>query len=132
MEVVISMIIIAVTIAGIVTGYVYSARQAEFSAYFLAGHSLAVQRIEQMRAAKWDVLTTPIVDELIIGNFANQTNVLDLPQTGGNGVTAVSKSFITELSVNPPLRMLRVECSWSFMERGSFTNTLVTYRSPDQ
>ena len=132
LEVVVSMVMIAVTVAAIVTGYIYSARQAELAAYQLAGESLALQRIEQMRAAKWDILTTPEVDELVAANFPTQTNVLDLPQSGGNAVMATNFTTISDLSTTPPLRRLQVSCVWSFPNRGLFTNTIVTYRSPDQ
>lgn len=132
MEVVVSILMIAVTITSIVSGYVYSARQAEFAAYNLAAESLALQRVEQMRAAKWDVLTTPNVDELVAANFPVQVNVMDIPQSGANIVYATNYTTITPLSSTPPLRMLKVDCVWGFLNRGLYTNTVVTYRSPDQ
>jgi hypothetical protein len=28
--------------------------------------------------------------------------------------------------------MIRVDCTWNFMGKRTFTNTVVTYRAPDQ
>jgi hypothetical protein len=36
------------------------------------------------------------------------------------------------ISSNPPLRQIRADCVWTFMNRRLFTNTIITLRAPDQ
>lgn len=132
MEVVMSMALAALTIGAIVSGYLLSARRAEWSAYSLAAHSLAMQQMEQTRAAKWDPSGWPPVDELVSSNFPVKAEILDIPISGTNVVYATNLTTITSLSTSPPLKMIRVDCSWMFLSRGPFTNTIVTYRTSDQ
>lgn len=129
-ELVISAAIAAVSIGGIIYGYVMSAQSAEWSAYNLAANSLALQRMEQARAAKWDRQATPIVDELT--NFPVRVEVLDIPISGTNVVYATNTTTITTVSTTPPLKMIRVDCTWRFFSGRVFTNSVVTYRAPDQ
>ncbi len=131
-EVVLSLAIMGISFGAIVLGYVMSARRAEWSAYSLAANSLAMQRIEQCRAAKWDMLTTPVTDELVASNFVAQASILDVPISSSNVTSATNFTTITLISANPPLKMIRVDCVWPFKGQGLFTNTLITYRAPDQ
>ncbi len=131
-EVVISTAIGAMGLVGILYGYMMSSQRAEWSAYSLAANSLAMQRVEQTRAAKWDIQAWPVVDELVAANFPVQINILDIPIKGSNIVYATNITAITTISANPPLKMIRVDCVWKFLSRGSFSNTIVTYRAPDQ
>ncbi|MEK7675587.1 MAG: hypothetical protein AAB676_07125 [Verrucomicrobiota bacterium] len=131
-EVVISTGIAAMTIGGIVYGYVLAAQRAELSSYMLAAQSLAMQRLEQSRAAKWDPMAYPVVDELVSTNFPQTVEVLDIPVSGTNIVYATNKVTVTTLSTNPPLKMIQADCTWSFMSRRLFTNTVVIYRTADQ
>lgn len=161
MEVVIAMGVAAIAIIATVEGYIFAAKRAEWSAYNLAAQSLAMQRLEQARAAKWDTLATPDVDELVSTNFPAMVNILDIPVTGEalastvaamfpvklatagavtayartNGITfvyATNYTSIWTVSSTPPLKAVQVDCVWSFMERGLFTNSVITYRAPDQ
>jgi hypothetical protein len=122
----------AMSLGGIIYGYVMSAQNAEWAAYHLAAHSLAVQRLEQARAAKWDLSATPIVDALVTTNFPVVVEVLDIPITKTNVVFATNVTTITTLSTQPPVKMIQVDCSWQFTNRRVFTNTVVTYRTKDQ
>ena len=160
-EVVIALAVSAVAILGIVNGYVFTAKRAEWSAYNLAAQSLAVQRLEQARAAKWDTLATPAIDELVSANFSVLVNILDIPVTANgdasllaakfpttlslaatlaasaktNGITfvyATNYTSIWRVSTTPPLKAVQVDCVWGFLNRGLFTNTVITYRAPDQ
>ena len=131
-EVIFSLGIATLTIAGSVNGYVLSANRAEWSAYSLAAHSLAMQRLEQVRAAKWDTAAYPAVDQIVQSNFGPQTNILDVPISCSNIVYAVSRTTMSDISANPPLKLVRVDTVWNFMNRGIFTNTVTTYRAPDQ
>jgi type II secretory pathway pseudopilin PulG len=131
-EVVLSLAIMGISFGAIVLGYVMSARRAEWSAYSLAANSLAMQRLEQCRAAKWDMLTTPVTDELVASNFVAQAAILDVPISGENITSATNFTTISLISADPPLKMVRVDCVWPFKGQGLFTNTLITYRAPDQ
>ncbi len=129
-ELVISAAIAAISIGGVIYGYVMSAQTAEWSAHNLAANSLAMQRLEQARAAKWDRQSTPPVDELT--NFPIVVEVLDIPISGTNFVYATNVTTITMVSTNPPLKMIRVDCSVRYNSGHVFTNTMITYRAPDQ
>ena len=131
-EVVIASALAALSMAGIIYGYTQSAKFAEFTSYSLAAQSMALQRVEQCRASKWDPLGYPPVDELVASNFNPQVNVLDIPISGTNIVYATNFTLITTLATNPPLKLIRVDCVWPFLGRGLFTNSTVTYRAPDQ
>jgi prepilin-type N-terminal cleavage/methylation domain-containing protein len=131
-EVVVSLGIGGLIFGGVLTGYLQSAGQAEWSAYNLAGHSLAMQRLEAARASKWDTQASPSVDKLVASNFPVNIEVLDVPLAGTNVVEATNTVFITTISADPPLKMIRVETVWAFRQRGLFTNVTATYRGPDQ
>jgi hypothetical protein len=131
-EVAVAMGISALTLVGVVFGYTSTCSRAEWSAHSLAAQALAMQRIEQTRAAKWDLQAWPAVDELQGSNFPVQIEVLDIPISGTNVSWATNTTTITEISANPPLKMVRVDCRWRFVSRGLFTNTVVVYRAPDQ
>jgi prepilin-type N-terminal cleavage/methylation domain-containing protein len=131
-EVVIATAIAALTIGSSIYAYVQTTRRAEWSAYSLAAHSLAMQRTEQTRAAKWDPMGFPPVDELVPTNFPPRIEVLDIPISGTNIAYATSITSIATISLNPPLKKIRVDCRWSFASGRSFTNTIITYRAPDQ
>lgn len=131
-EVVVSMAISAISIAGISSGYIMSAQRAAWSGCSQAANSMALQRIEQVRAAKWDTLAYPSVDEVVSVNFPVVVQPLDLPTSGTNVVYGTNVTTISTISVNPPIKMIHCECTWRFMERGLFTNSITLYRSPDQ
>ncbi len=131
-EVVLAVAVGAILISGMILGYVQAAIRAEWSAYSLSAQSLAVMRMEQTRAAKWDRLASPPVDQLVSSNLPPTVEVLDLPIAGTNIVYATNFTTITTISTIPQLKMIQVDCVWAFGDRGNFTNTIVTYRAPDQ
>ena len=96
----------------------------------MAAHSLALQSVEQARAAKWDPQAWPVVDELGVTNFT-RVETLDIPVAGSPNF-ATSYVSVTSVAVNPPLRQIRADCVWEFVKRGVFTNTVITLRAPDQ
>jgi hypothetical protein len=103
-----------------------------------------MQRIELARAAKWDTLAfdpTPgrtNSDKLVQANFppilpGNTDGILDIPISGTNITYATVTTTITpNVSGNPLLRMIRVEAVWPFPNGRRYTNSVVTYRAPDQ
>ena len=61
------------------------------------------------------------------GNYA-----LDVPASGAP-FSAVNIITVTAVQFSPPLRMIRSDCVWTFPPTGkTFTNTMVSYRAPDQ
>lgn len=135
-EVVISLAIAGLVFSGVMYGYVLTTDQAEWSCYSLAAHSLAMQGVEQARAAKWDPQAWPSIDELGVTNFA-QVSTLDVPVSAGNPTLATNYISISTISTYPPLRQMRADCVWNLPYRkgklrGPFTNTVVTLRAADQ
>ena len=129
-EVVISMGIIAMMLGGIINGYILSAQRAEWSAYSFAAQGFASQGVEQARSTKWDPLAYPPVDEMLPGTYV-KTDILDVP-ISLVAITATNYVTVTQISTSPALRQIRSESVWVLMGRGPFTNTSITFRSPDQ
>lgn len=130
-EAVIASTISAIIFGGIVYGYIQSGRNAEWSAYSLAAQSLAMQRLEQTRACRWDTEATPPADELLTGNFPTSFSVLDVPMSGSNVVYATNYTTISTITTVPPLRMISVNTVWRFINNRYYTNSIATYRAPD-
>jgi len=135
MEVVISAAIIVMTLGGVIYGYIKTTARAEWSAYSLAAQSLAMQGVEQARAAKWDPQAWPPIDELGTTNFI-QVEQLDVPKKGPP-VLATNFVSVTLVSADPPLKELRSDCVWVLRKSssgriGPFTNTAITLRAADQ
>jgi len=54
-------VVFSIAIGSIATGYINSAQRAQWSAINASANSLAQQRIEQIRSAKWDTQAYPFV-----------------------------------------------------------------------
>jgi type II secretory pathway pseudopilin PulG len=132
METLVSIMIVAIVVSATINGYILSTNRAEWSSQSLAAHSLALQRLEQVRAATWITSGEADVDNVISANFPDVTSVLDVPVSGTNAIMATVQTRITTVSLNPPLKMIRVDCIWPYRNRGLFTNTLTTYRTAEQ
>ena len=133
LEALIAVVILSITISAAIYGYLESSRVAEFSSYSLAANNLAMQKIEQTRACKWDTQASPAVDELVPSNFPAEIELLDVPVVGTNATFATNFTTITEVSKNPPLKLIRADCVWALMQDGQlYTNSFHVYRSPDQ
>lgn len=130
-EVVVAISISGLAIAGIVSGYLFATRSAEKSALSLAANARAMERLEATRGAKWDTSSWPAVDQLVITNFPPQVVVLDLSGAGGGTTYGTNVIQISQISTNPPLRRVRVDCTWSFNGAQLCTNTIETCRAPD-
>jgi hypothetical protein len=64
-----------------------------------------------------------------MGNFSGLYTTIVASNV--NFVYATNYTTITTLSTIPPLRHIRVDCVWNFMNGKRFTNTVFTYRGPD-
>ena len=131
-ETIVSLGLTGIMVSGIVSGFLQSAQQAEWSAYSYAAQSQALRRLEQVRAAQWDPLHFPPIDEVQQTNFPVTIDVLDIPTSGKNITYVTNRTSITAISATPPLKLIAVECSWRFFNRGVFTNSVRTYRTTDQ
>lgn len=135
-ETVVAVAVLGLVVEGMIQGYVKFSQHAEWSAHSLAAQSLASQGAEQARAARWDTQAWPQgvglgqADELGVTQYS-QTNTLDVP-VNGQPIIATNFISITAISTNPALRQIRSDCVWSFMQRRTFTNTIIVLRAPDQ
>lgn len=124
--------IAGITVAGLIQGHIQSQERADWSGTSLSAQAMAVQRIEQTRAARWD--TEAGVDQVVAANFPVQVLPLDLPMAGTNIVFATNTTTITTISATAPmLKMIRVETVWRWNRKNKLmTNTVATYRAPDK
>ena len=135
-EVMISIAILALAMAGMITCYIQTNRQAEWSSISLAAQSSASAAVEQALAAKWYVHGT-ILDEFQVQTGTNyiRTNTMVIPGTG-ESVTVTNYVSITNVfvgSTSIKLRQIRADCSWRFPYTSAwFSNTVIIYRAPNQ
>jgi len=132
-EVVMSIAILALVMAGLIYGYVQTNYRAEWSSMSLAAQSLASKAVEQALAAKWDIHsgnsgTGPgTSDELPPTNYM-RTNTMFIAGTG-QSLIVTNYVSITQPYNNPPVRQIRADCVWQFQSTGNwFSNTVVTWR----
>jgi len=139
-EVVISVSILALAMAGMIYGYVQTNYRAEWSSMSLGAQTLAAESVEQARAAKWDIhdanpATGPGTgDELPAPtNYIEVfTNSLLIPSSGVP-MTVTNYVSIIEAFTNPPVRQIRADCCWQFPFTGRwYSNTVITYRISDK
>lgn len=130
-EVVIAIALSAMILASLITGYLTTARRAEWTAMSEAAQLKVVNRLEQVRAARWDPLAVPPVDLLVASNFPVLLEELFTPLGGTNVTLATNIVTIAQISTKPPIKLVRVECHWRFLDRRLYTNSLMLYRYPD-
>ncbi len=131
-EVVFAIAILALVLAGMMYGYVQTNYRSEWSSLSLEAQSLAVQSVEQARAAKWDIYSSDAAanpDELGVTNYTQVfTNAMLVPATG-KAITVTNHVWITQASTIPPVRQIRADCWWQFPRAGTwFSNSVVTLR----
>ncbi len=147
-EVTISLVIAGMVFAGILTGYIQSAKRAEWTGYSLAAQAYGIQQLEQARSATWDVSSTPNVNQLtnltlnMIGwAFSGNawkgytwTNI-DIPYSGSNYVRATNFVTVSNVTVSAfpsvSVQSVRVDTVWRYQNK-NVTNTMVNYYAPDQ
>ncbi len=128
------MAIAALTVSSIISCYLMAVQRSEWTAASTAAQQLAMDRMSQLRALRWEVSwegDTTRTNELLAGNYVDGAEALNLPQTGTVPLLATNYVTVRRL-YDPDLLLLRVDCVWSLLSRGPFTNTLVSYRASDQ
>ena len=131
-EVLIALAISGLAVAAIVGGYYFASVSAEKSSLLLAASAKAMERLEEARAAKWDISAFPAIDELTATNFPDKLVVLDLSGYGPGVTYATNRVQISQISTNPSLKRIHVDCVWTFKSSQLFTNSIESYRAPDQ
>lgn len=142
MEVVISVLILAMVLSGLIYGYVQINRSSEWNALSLVGQAYATEYVEQARSAQWNSQMWPITNGPGTGDELYPTNT---PYTridtnySAMGQSQVVTSTITVITItnlytnNINMREIRADSWWKFPPTGKlFTNTVITQRGPDQ
>jgi type II secretory pathway pseudopilin PulG len=127
-EVVLSLAIIGLVMAGVISGYTMCTRRSTWSVLSFAAQSSAAARMEQCVSVRW--LPQYNIDNLVGTSFLPTTNNLCTPVTRGNMVYGTNFTTINQISTYPPLKLIRVDCAWSFLG-AAHTNTVVTIRAPN-
>ncbi len=142
-EVMIAFVIFGLVTGGILYGYVQADRMAEWSAMSLGAQSYCSQGLEQALAAKWDTEANgevtadfcPPTSYTVATNLAPVVDILDVPQSGNPLYVTnyVSIAWADNLTNGPYLREITSQVVWRFpLTEKVFTNTMVTFRAPDQ
>jgi prepilin-type N-terminal cleavage/methylation domain-containing protein len=130
-EVVVALVLAGMAVGGIITGYAFCTASAEKASLALAANARAMERIEEIRSAKWDLSSWPTIDQLVATNFPKKVVTLDQSGSGMGTTSATILTEILQVSTNPPLKSIRVNCIWEF-KGDNITNTIETCRAPDQ
>lgn len=128
-EVVIALAITGLTVAGIVTGYIYCSTATVKDSLYMAANGRAMERIEETRTAQWDPASG--MDQLVATNFPDVTNTLDMSPSSSAVTMATIKTTISDLTLSPPVRRICVDCIWQFRGGELVTNEIETCRAPD-
>ena len=131
-EVLMALVLSGLAVGGIISGYTYCTASAEKAALSLAANARAMERLEETRSAKWDAASWPSVDQVVTTNFPDKVVTLDLSGSGVGITTATIQTVISQISTNPPLKLIRVDCIWKFKAGQVVTNSIETCRAPDQ
>ena len=130
-EVLIALAIAGLGIGAVISGYFFTVTTAERSALSLAANAKALERVEQVRAAQWDTSLFPPLDELTSTNFPDELVILDSSGTSDALTYGTNHVVISDISASPPLRRIRVDCTWKLYNGKVMTNTIETCRAPD-
>lgn len=131
-EVVVALAITGLAVGGIISGYNYCTTSAQKAALIQAANARAMERIEETRSVTWNVTSWPSVDHLVASNFPPKTVTLDMTGSGAVIIAALLQTEISRVSANPPLKRIRVDCIWELREGLAMTNSIETFRAPDQ
>jgi prepilin-type N-terminal cleavage/methylation domain-containing protein len=149
-EVMVSLLILALVLAGVCYGYTEANRIVVWTSMSQAAQSFALQGMEQARSAlwnPWDAYTNS--DELPVSTNAVlvQPDFMDIPMKGSPWTSTFTNYaylqtnyvYITTVSNSTAgnfasyLRQIKSSVVWRFPLTGqSFTNTVVTFRASDQ
>jgi len=132
MELLVAFVIMTMVASGIIYGYAQSNRFAEWSSMSLAAQSYALQGLEQVRAAKWDLSASPVADDIPAPTNYTQVDIMDIPVSGA---PIYITNYIKLIQLPGPVQMREVwsQCIWVFpLNKQTYTNTVITWRAPDK
>ena len=133
-EVVVALAIAGMMVAGLVGGYTYSTVSGEKARLSLAANTRALERLEDTHGAIWNVSGWPVVDQLVATNFPPKQVIIHRSGQGSAITYGTNYTTITQVSLTPQLRRIRVDCVWGFQGgkfSSLFTNSVETLRGPD-
>jgi hypothetical protein len=133
-EVVVALAVASMMVASLIGGYTYSTVSGEKARLSLAANTRAIERLEDTHAAIWNVSGWPTVDQLVATNFPPKLVIIHLAGQGPGITYGTNYTTITQVSLSPQLRRIRVDCVWGFQGgkfSALFTNTVETLRGPD-
>jgi len=130
-EVMVAMAIAVLMVAGIVTGYIYCSTATVKDSLYMAANARAMERLEETQSAQWDTSISPAVDQLVASNFPPQTVTLNISGSDPNVISATVNTEISQISINPPLRRIHVDCIWQFQGGDFITTSIETCRAPN-
>jgi prepilin-type N-terminal cleavage/methylation domain-containing protein len=137
-EVVVALAITGLTVAGIVTGYIFCTTSTVKDSLYMAANARAMERMEDTHSAIWAPYRVPPTNQLVAANFPDKVVILDLSGSGSATNLATLKTYISQISPSPssplssPVMRIRVDCIWQFRGDELITNTIETCRAPDQ
>ena len=124
--------ITGLTVGGLVQGYIFCSNASAKDSLYMAANGRVMERLEEARSARWDTSIYPAVDQLVATNFPDKVITLQATAAGVETVSATIKTEISDISLAPPVRRIRVDCIWLFKGVEPVTNTVETCRAPDQ
>lgn len=127
-EVTTALALAGLAIIGIISGYNFSTQANQKSSQMLAASAMAVQRLEETRSVTWTL--DPAVDQLYETNFPDRVVTLDMSGDGKVTVPATIYTHISQVSTQPPLKRIRVDCVWYYQSKQLLTNSIETCRAP--
>jgi type II secretory pathway pseudopilin PulG len=154
-EVMVSLVILAMVIAGVSYGYSEANRIAEWDSMSQAAQAFAIRGMEAARTAKFNPWVNwtntgpdPGGSQVELPPETNgqpsliQTNLLDVPMTGNpqNNSAFYATNYVyvtwypdTNSETEPPILQIWSDCVWTFPYTGKlYTNSIITLRGPDQ
>jgi Tfp pilus assembly protein PilV len=131
-EVLVSMAIATMTIAGIISGYYCCTKAVVKAELQQAASAKAMERLEVTRSAVWAPQRSTPKDDLVITNFPDLTVSLDVVGTNAAGTMATVRTTIAPISASPPMRLVHVDCIWQFQGGQWITNSVECIRAGDQ
>jgi prepilin-type N-terminal cleavage/methylation domain-containing protein len=138
-EVAVALAVLALVMGSAILSYIQSCERAQWTGYALAAQGLAIQQLEQARAAALDPNGSVCeLTNLAPSGTTTTSATLDLPVPGTNYIWAtnyVGIKLVTN-SLNPlvTVYMVRVDTAWPLARNGTvryFTNTAACYYSED-
>ena len=130
MEVAMCMFIAMITCGAIMKCYVLASRRSLWASCSLAANAMVMKQVEQAMGANW-ILGSGTVELFSLSTNVTTAN-LEMPISQTNVVYCTNYISITQLSTNPPYAMIKVNCVWSFMDLGVFTNSVAVIRGPNR